>query len=88
MSPCMCVCVCVCVCAHTRSYADYDYETFKRTFLMTNLTLPGGPPAARRRLAEAEAAAPAELAARRSLLGTYIDWREQGKVGPVKDQGA
>jgi hypothetical protein len=86
---------------HDRSFADYDWESFKATFLM-NLEFPEFK-RLRRKLSQAEDGCAGrmgmtqpphaelgqldELVARRRLLGTSVDWRARGKVTVVKDQG-
>jgi hypothetical protein len=65
-------------------FADLSYEEFKAKIL-TNLTLPQG--ANRGRMLLNEPPSEHELAARRKLQGSSIDWRQAGKESPMKSQG-
>ncbi len=61
-----------------------SYEEFKRKIL-TNLTVPQS--TNRGRMLMNEPPSEEELAARRKLQGTSIDWRQAGRESPMKDQG-
>lgn len=70
-----------------RRYADYDYASFRQTFLMTNISLPKNSTSSRRLLQTSEDITHSELQARRKLQGSSTDWRYLSVLTPVKNQG-